>query len=325
MWIHPIVGLPFCVSTAYVKNVKPHFSLFGVAAIMIGAVSYIVTGKITTLLGCVLACFWLASESSRSNGKPNLWYAYSIIAIGVLSSKIFSFNLDERTGLLGNEINFSGYMVFIFWLIVLERRWNLPFCIILIVGCLVVTRSRAFLVSLGISCLLYIMRKKPFGLVFLFIAVFGVFMFNERIISELSHFEMFKSGGYTTGLDRLSKINDSSLSDRNELNKLWFEFLYGRWDVLIFGMNSSEYELVASNVISNVPHNDYIDKIIRSGVLYLAVCIIFMFLSIPMWMAISVLCYAFFLHSTISIPWVICIAANLDQVNKRPRRFSNVA
>ena len=173
MWIHPFLGLPFCVLTSSVRSVKSGFNIFALVALLIGAISYIFTGKVTTLLACTLVFFWLALDPLRSTEIPNLWYAYSTIAAGVVASIGFTLGADGRTGLLGNEINFSGYMVFIFWIIALERRWNLLVCILLIIGCLLVTKSRSLFINLGISLLLYILRGRALALMALFLGIFN--------------------------------------------------------------------------------------------------------------------------------------------------------
>ena len=315
MWINPLIGLPVCVLTNRIGSLDSGVSLLGILSILVGAFSYFVSGKFSTLLACLFVFWWLSLDRSRLNKLPNLWFAYWLIFVGVIISVVSTFKTGERIGVLGNEINFSGYIVFLFWLIALERRWNFWFCVLLVFGCLVATKSRALLLNFGISVPLYLARRKPIILVAIIVVVFSLAIYNETIFSRLSHFDMFKSGGYTTELDRLMKFNDSSYVDRNDLNHVWLEILKDRVDVILFGMDSAEYEMLSTSIIGNVPHSDYIDKTVRGGVLYLVVCIVFMFVTVPMWIGVSILCYAFLLHATISIPWVICIAFSLERVN----------
>ena len=226
------------------------------------------------------------------------------IFTGSIIGLIFWYLTQARVGLFGGEPNFSSFTYFLFtiFLIQTNRVKLLDFFPLLIL--LLITSSRTLLLFVFLTMLFYFIRKKRAILISIALLFFLVNFFAQEIFILFEYIPIFEKTGYVDNYSRLTTVQDSSSIERIELMSTYFDYFRNNIGDIFFGAKNSG--IFTFQV--KMPHNSFIQKVFDYGIFFTGINIALLLYSLPVWIALLVLLFGFFLHNIFSLPIFIFLS-----------------
>jgi hypothetical protein len=307
-WINPWFATPFLLLgiDSYLLSLNKLIIAF--LLLLVATISTFYNENFYCFINYMLLAFWpIARPGWHNSLRPTLFVPLLFIFIGLVVAILITILTGERVGLYGGEPNFSGFILILFFVICLARGEYVKWIFLLALLGLLSSLSRTFMLALCVLPIFYYLRRKKILIIsILFFLIIG-YIFFGFFVHQFGHFSLFKSCGYESELKRLVMLNDSSTRNRILLNEQWLSCLdankYNGW----IGIDVSIVSRLKTNIIGKVAHNSYIQKAVNYGIFYVLILLIFMIRYLPFWIAATLMFYAFFLHSLLSVPCMMIV------------------
>lgn len=311
VWIMPWLVVPAFFFQSRLRRDPTIVPIAGLV-FFLGILSALHTNSISIVVNCFAIAVWVLTVGPRKSFAPSLGFASVYIIGGTLVSVVLWFSTGDRLGLYGGEANFSGFLTVMFLILALQRKEKRTMALIFVCLLALISASRALLVSAFFSLVFFGFRNRPLVSILLFLFIIGTYFSAADILRTYEHLSVFRASGYIPGISRLSVINDSSTSERMLLNELWWDAWTATAKDFLLGIPSESIVRDLAAGIGKVPHNSFIQKGADFGFLFLIVFFVFLFSSVPLWVALTILFYGLFLHNLFSVPWVLAMSVFLN-------------
>jgi hypothetical protein len=292
--VHPAISVAIRALTF--RNV---FTFNGVLAFFIfsffGVLGYYINGNLSFILTCASVGFisLYFKEITRERRLYDMtpvviWFILAFI-LGVIFPTTA---IEARYAFIGGEINFTGFHLIIFSLLLLQRRYvKYAYLCIFLAILLTLSRTAFAIGTMIILTNIYYTYGKHYRnlLIILMLSIVGFLSFI---------FLNFESTGYVLGLERLININDSSSAERLSLIYKSFDLIVGNLENIFFGVRSIDIGVYMEN--NKIVHNSFLQRAMFTGVPLLMIVIYYGFKILPVYVMFIILIYSLFLHALIS-------------------------
>lgn len=305
--VHP--AIPVAIRALTFQNIFTSSGIFiFFMFLFMGVLGYYFNGNLSFILTCVALGFIslyfkeLTQERRLYNLTPVvIWFILALV-LGIVFPTT---DLEARYAFIGGEINFTGFHLIIFSLLLFQRGYG-KYAYLCIFLAILLTLSRTALV-VGIFIIFtniyYIYGKRYRNLLmFLMLSIVGFLSFM---------FLNLEPSGYVFGIDRMIVMNDSSTTERLGLIYKSFNLIVSSLENVIFGVNSISIDAFLEN--NRIVHNSFLQRAMFVGVPLLMMVIYYGFKILPAYVMLIILIYSLFLHALISPIFFIFLTGFFDK------------
>lgn len=313
-WIYPWFFLPVYFSELQNCKFERRELKWSIILFLFSLIGFLVNHNFAYLFSWLLTLLIYLTRDHYKSFYLSFIPVLVIITIGLTIGFALNIITGNRVGLFGGEPNFQGFILILFFCILLANGYSRAIVYSYALIYTYISGSRTFILCFLLMLLLYHFRNNKKFLLYLSILVFS------SLILAIYFFDFFINGdivsiaGYNEGFDRVFNLFDASSLERVTLNVSWFSNLTDEILKFLFGVSSSEYHKLISFTIGLEPHNSFLQKTANFGFVYLLFLIYVLLRILPLWIVLILLFYSFFLHNVLSISFLVITPAYLSQI-----------
>jgi hypothetical protein len=310
-WIHPLLGASIVLIISRGRSISSIDFIFIILLLGSTLAAVTVTGSMIMLIPSMFMLLYtlLTPATICKSSLVKLLVIFCFFGL-LYGFALFLVN-GNRVGIWGQEPNFSGFSLIMLLVLALSRKQYVVITILMLFALILITMSRTLLLSVFVVMFMYRFKEQKFLIYMSIATIFSLFTYKPYLLSEYLNF--FSSSGYINGVERLANINDSSALLRIELERSWVSIWLLNMQSIVFGVTPNEYTQLVQFDPGKIVHNSIIQKAVRDGILIISLILIFLFRTIPLWVIPIFLLYSVFLHSILSVFWIITMSFLLNQ------------
>jgi hypothetical protein len=319
-WIYPWFFLPVYISELQNCKIEQRELKWAIILFLFSFIGFLINHNLIYLFSWLLTLLIYLTRDHYKSFSLSLKPALVIISAGLIVGLILNIITGNRVGLFGGEPNFQGFILILFFCILLANGYSRAIIFSYSIIYTYISGSRTFILCFLLMLFLYHFRNNKKLLIYFSILVFSSLILVNYLFDFFVNADLVAIAGYNEGFDRIFNLFDSSSLERITLNVSWFSNLTDEIFKFLFGVSSSEYNKLISFTIGLEPHNSFLQKTANFGFIYLLFIIYVLVRILPLWIVLVLLFYSFFLHNVLSISFLVITPAYLSELvnTKKP-------
>jgi hypothetical protein len=305
-WIHPFFGAFFILITSTSKKISLADQIFAILLLGCTVAVVAVTKNVIVIIPSVFMLLYIFLKPTMGGEVLLIKILLAYCFFGVAYGATLAFHDGYRVGMWGEEPNFSGISLTMLYILALSRKYCVKISVLLLIALIYISLSRTLLIATFLITFMFVFKERKFLIYSIIFIMCITLVYKPYLVSEYLY--LFSNSGYIESSDRLINLNDSSTNLRIKLELLWVDVWMSDIKNIVFGVSMDEYAYLTQVDPGKVVHNSIIQKAVRDGILLTSLLIVFMFRFLPIWVVPIFLFYGVFLHSTLSVFWIISMS-----------------